>query len=295
MLQIRKLRSLIALGLFVGVGFNVPAVWADKHSEDGAKTSPASLINSDIALRFAHAVAQAVAASPAPTEPMVTKVIPVRHVAPDKVASLFFKFGSMRVRSSCALGLITAYGPASSIAVLEEAVRAVDIPGQTGEEVSAEAEITAYLLGTADEEDSSAKLPGLLQPVVRELREAFPYPGYRLLEIFTVRVRPSRGAKIYGVISNSSVGRNPTYEFSVTTGSISRIGDRRVIALDEINLNLRWPHVDNPESPNQYRYVDAWINSGVTIQDGQTVVIGKAGVPGKNRGLFLIIRARVVE
>ena len=116
------------------------------------------------------------------------------------------------------------------------------------------------------------------------------YRDYHLLETFTQRVRSGRAAQVSGVISNSG-NRSPTYPLSVTTGSISWVGDRSVISLDQINLNSDWP----PANPDQNRRLSTQISTGVAIQDGKTVVIGKAGLPGKNRGLFLIIKVRAVE
>ena len=268
MSYIAKRKFAVALALLIGAGLVVPSARADKHEKGET----------------------AVEGNGQAAEPMVTKVIPVRHVDPDKLAQLFFQYGSM-VRSSSELGVITVHGPAASVADLEEAIRAVDASGQTGGEATSDVEITAYLLGATDDVENAAALPSLLNPVVAELREAFPYGDYHLLETFTLRIRSGKGARVSGVISNSGEARNPTYSFDVNIGSISRIGDRRVIPLEPVNLSTEWP----PENPNQNRWLNAHISSGVTIQDDQTVVIGKAGLSGKNRGLFLIIKARVAE
>ena len=275
MRYITKQKFTVAIALVVGAGLFVPSARADKHDKEET----------------------AVEGNSQAAEPMVTKVIPVQHVDPEEVVSLFFRHGA-RLDFSSELGVITVYGTAASVDSLEEAIRAVDVPGVAAGAASANAAITGYLLAAIDEVSSSGKLPSVLEPVVRELREAFPYPGYRLLETFTLRVRhrpPGGGAEVSGVISHSSVNGHPIYVFKVATGPISSVGNRRVIPLDSISLHVQWPHVRNPEFPDQFMYMNAQISTGVTIEDGRTVVIGKAGVPGKNRGLFLIIKARVAE
>ena len=142
-----------------------------------------------------------------------------------------------------------------------------------------------------------AAVPPSLEEVVTQLRQAFPYRSYHLLETATLRVRPGRGAKTSGLISDPSFERRPPqYNFEVNAGAVSRRGALRTIQLDRIhfNLDLYIPNdLTNPKGG--LTHLDIRVESNIDLQEGKTAVVGKAGIYGVYRGLFLALTATVAE
>ena len=227
--------------------------------------------------------------------PFVTKVIHVKHADVNKLRILLQNFGS--IRSSSELGVLVATGRPEEIASLEEAVRALDVPRQESEPSRGNIELTAYFIGAADQELPDATLPPSLEEVVTQLRQAFPYRSYHLLDTATLRLRPGSGAKTVGLISDPSFERRPPqYSFEVNVGAVSRRGALRTIQLDRIHFNLDLSIPSDLTNPKGgLTRLDIRVDSNIDLREGKTAVVGKAGIYGVYRGLFLALSAAVVE
>ncbi len=227
--------------------------------------------------------------------PFVTKVIHVKHADVNRLRILLQDFG--QIRSSSELGVLVATGRPEEIASLEEAVRALDVPRQESEASRGNIELTAYFIGAADQELPDAALPPALEEVVTQLRQAFPYRSYHLLDTATLRLRPGWGAKTSGLISDPSFKRRPPqYNFEVNAGAVSRRGALRTIQLDRIrfHLDLSIPS-DLTDPKGELIFQDITVESNIDLQEGKTAVVGKAGIYGVYRGLFLALSATVAE
>jgi hypothetical protein len=135
--------------------------------------------------------------------------------------------------------------------------------------------------------------PKGLEEVIRQLSNAFPYGGYRLVETFIVRAKiGDKNAEVNGLIP-SAEGLPPThYSYSVRARAIVPQGSGRVIQLEALRLNLRVPV---PTGNSGHNFTDIGIQTEMSVPEGKTVVVGKAGAAGPIRGLFLVMTAKVVE
>ena len=227
--------------------------------------------------------------------PLITKVIQVKNVDVNKLRDLLGNF--VGIRASSELGVLVANGTPEQIAEVEEVVRVLDVPSPESESSRNNIELTAYFVGAADQELPDAAVPPSLEEVVTQLRQAFPYRSYHLLETATLRVRPGRGAKTSGLISDPSFERRPPqYNFEVNAGAVSRRGALRTIQLDRIRFHLRLAiptELDKPEGGLTHHDIN--LESNVVLREGKTAVVGKAGIYGVYRGLFLALTATVAE
>ena len=138
--------------------------------------------------------------------------------------------------------------------------------------------------------------PKGLEEVIRQLSNTFPYGGYRLVETFIVRAKVGdQNAEVNGLIPNiTAEGLPPShYSYSVRARAIVPQGSGRVIQLEALRLNLRVPvPIGNS---GQYNFTDIGVQTEMSVPEGKTVVVGKAGAAGPIRGLFLVMTAKVVE
>ena len=227
-----------------------------------------------------------------PESEWASKMIKLEHINPSSVYDLFRRLpGNLQTDSE--LGLMVVYGPPSTLEFVEEAVKQLDMP--SGSE-NRNVEITAYLVGASRGGDSGSKAPPLLRPVFDQLRERFPYQGYRLLETTALRLRPrpQEPSRISGLISDLAVeGASPaSYEFSVRLNAIQSTSSGHTISAGYVWLEAKIPVRTSAGSLN---YSQIQIQTQMNLPAGKTIVVGKAGVQGVVDGIFLVLQANVVD
>ena len=240
-----------------------------------------------------------------PVERIVQKVIRLKHFDGRELVGLFGSWGTMTYSDE--LNIITFVGHESAAAELAAAIKELDVPpgpGQPHHRTAENVQIIFHLLGVTDEA-SSLPLPGPLKEVVRELKRTFPYKNYKLLETAVVRSRVSQPgrpaiAKAYGVFPSSShLGAGPdSYKLKVQVKGVSGAQGSRVIELEELSFEASLSVESFPASENrlpQYQHRSLTIQTNVSVPEGKTVVVGKAGARGVTRGIFLVLTAKVVD
>ena len=231
----------------------------------------------------------------APESDPVTKMIKLEHVDPQRVNKLFGNLVSVRPDSE--LGLLVVHGEPSTVEFVEKAVKQLDVPSaRPARYENRNVEITAWLVGAKRAADSGSEIPPLLRPVVTQLRERFPYQGYRLLETTSLRLRPRprETSNVSGLIPDLAVeGAEPTsYGFSVRLNTIQATSSGHTISVNEVMLVAQIPVRTSTGSltSSQIR-----IQTQMDLPAGKTVVVGKAGVRGVVDGIFLVLHANIVD
>jgi len=174
------------------------------------------------------------------------------------------------------------------MAAIEEAIQRLDVPSAASKNI----EMTAYLLiggETAGTEPSA--MPKELDGVVAQLKNAFAFKSYHLLDILALRTRVGQRA------STSSGGRPmqigdkaaaPTTQFRINSAGIG--SDETTVRIDGLNLQSRIPVATGQ---GQFGYQDVGLQADVDIKQGQKVVIGRVSVA--ESALFLVLTAQVVN
>jgi hypothetical protein len=225
-----------------------------------------------------------------PSGPRVQKLFLLKYADPGHVASLLGVFNaSVRPDSEMhALAVETTPGP--TMAAIEEAIQRLDVPSAASKNI----EMTAYLLIGGDSAGTEpSAMPKELDSVVTQLKNAFAFKSYRLLDTLALRTRVGQRA------STSSVGRPipiemgtssapPTTQFRISSASIG--SDETTVRIDGLNLQSRIPVATGQ---GQFGYQDVGLQADVDIKQGQKVVIGRVSVA--ESALFLVLTAQVVN
>lgn len=233
----------------------------------------------------------------APESDPVTKMLKLKHVDPARVRELLRHLPAS-LRSDSELGFLVVHGDPSTVEFVEKSVKQLDVPSvrMPIRSENRNVEITAWLVGASRAGDPGSEVPPLLRPVVAQLRERFPYQGYRLLETASLRLRSlsrERG-RISGLIPALAVeGADPaTYEFIVRLNAIQSTTSGQTISINEVGLAAQIPVRTSERSTH---IEDIGIHTQINLPVGKTVVVGKAGVRGVVDGIFLILQANVVD
>jgi len=226
----------------------------------------------------------------------------VKYTNTDQLYELFYPLPG-ELRASRELGLLVVHAPPQTMAFISDTIAKLDVPSQkpTG---TANVELMVYLLGAAvkgSNSDNDVVRP--LQAVVDELRKRFPYDNYRLLESAVLRVRSNSQGEASGFLRGSMTPAlasvSSTYDLKVALDKVEPGTGSRLISLRDFRFGVRLPVATSPEGTPperlQYQYQQVGINTQIDIREGEMVVVGKAGVQGAFDGIFVVLRAEVVD
>ena len=241
-----------------------------------------------IALPLAAQEAQPKAPPPA-AAPHVQKLFLLKYADPTHVANLLGVFNASVRPDSDMHALAVETTSEATMQAIEEAIQRLDVPSAASKNI----DMTAYLLiggETAGTEPSA--MPKELDSVVAQLKNAFAFKSYRLLDTLALRTRIGQRA------STSSVGRPmqigdkaaaTTTQFRINSAGIG--SDETTVRIDGLNLQSRIPVATSGQG--QFVYQDVGLQADVDIKQGQKVVIGRVSVA--ESALFLVLTAQVVN
>ena len=224
-----------------------------------------------------------------PAGQRVQKLFLLKYADPGKVAELLRVFNATVSPNSDmhALAVETAIGP--SMAAIEEAIQRLDVPSAASKNI----EMTAYLLmGGEGAGTEPGALPKELDSPMAQLKNAFPFKSYRLLDILALRTRVGQRASTSSVGRPMQVGTNvqsPITQFRINSAGIG--SDETTIRVDGLNLGIRIPVRSG--SGEQFSFQEVGLSADVDIKQGQKVVIGRVSVA--DSALFVVLTAQVVN
>jgi hypothetical protein len=223
---------------------------------------------------------------------IIQKIIEVKNANVRDMEDLFRNWAELR--ASPEFKLLTATGAPESVARLEAAIRELD--GKLkGHKETGGVELMGYLIG-ASRSASGTPMSPAVEAVVKQLQANFPYQGYTLLETVTARAQfGPQQIQLNGLFPAGTFNEKgaATYTLRVRARRTSGEAGSRSIALEQLQLFLRVPI---SEGEGRFSFSDAGIDIGeIGIPEGKMVVVGKAGTSGPVEGVFLVLKAQVVD
>jgi hypothetical protein len=152
-------------------------------------------------------------------------------------------------------------------------------------------ELTFYLLqGSKEPVPDAGPLPAELQPAINQIKTAFAYQNFRLLDTAFLRSRSGEKGNLSGVaaIAKDSASR---YDLQLRP-SVSSDTKPPTIRIDNLQFYIQ---VQIRTSPGSYQTMNIGINADLDLKEGQKVVIGKSGIEGGQSALILIATGKVVD
>jgi len=154
-------------------------------------------------------------------------------------------------------------------------------------------DLTIYMVVGHEAESSagSVPVPKELDSVVTQLKNAFAFKSYSLLDVLALRTRTGEQASTTssgGAVPNGNGSAPVITTFRINNAAVG--GDGASIHISRLNANIKMPVV----SGMQVSYTDLGLNSDVDIKEGQKVVIGRLGI-SKDQALFLVMTAKILQ
>jgi len=234
---------------------------------------------------------------PATLRAMKSKLFVIHHLDPAQLAQ-----GLMPLRSGTAgsaiswtnrdgFNTLSARDFPENLAVIEEAIKRLDVPAAT-QKVS-DVELTIHVLFATKGPVSETGLPADLQEVVKELKNTLAYRGYTLAASFVQRIGVNGNQATYGRGQLEGNALAP----GEATGSPLLFADwesDRVMSLESDASKpgrylLRKFYFLLRERRGSENLELARMGSDINLKEGEKVVVGTTVV--KDRGLIVVLSA----
>jgi hypothetical protein len=218
-----------------------------------------------------------------PPPPAARKLFILKYADANKVKGLLEALGANASPNSDLHALAVSARP-ELMPAIEDAIKRLDVPAAGSQNI----ELTAYFLIGGDADAAGSQIPKDLDSVVAQLKNAFPFKTYRLMDTLTLRTRSGFGAQTMS--ASEPVGSQPVTT-NLNIGSTGVSADGSTIRIDRLKAGIRMPF---QTAPGQFTYVEPGLNADVDIKEGQKVVVGRLSM-GHDQALFLVLTARVVN
>jgi hypothetical protein len=220
--------------------------------------------------------------------PEVQKMFLLKYADPQAVRNLLqvFHAGIVADRE---MHVLTVEATPEAMATIEDAIKHLDIPSAAPSNV----DLTVYLLVAHEGENSagSGSVPKDLDPVVTQLKNAFAFKSYSLLDVLALRTRTGEQASTTssgGAVQNGTTTVAVVTNFRISSANLG--GDGATIHISKMQAGIKMPVFSN----NGYAYNDLGLNTDIDVKEGQKVVIGRLGI-SKDQALFLVMTAKILQ
>ncbi|HWC97700.1 MAG TPA: hypothetical protein VG456_13140 [Candidatus Sulfopaludibacter sp.] len=228
------------------------------------------------------------AAQDAPKPPaIIQKLIPLKYADPRTVENMLRVFDAQTI-SNTELHALAVKASPQTMQSIEEAIARLDTPAAAPKNI----DLTIYLVVGSDDTATSGTVPRDLEGVVTQLKNAFPFKNYRLLDVMNLRSRSGQQANADssgGFMQFGNVVKPVTTTFQIGSSSIG--ADGSTVRLDRMQTSTKIPV---EQGPGSFSYQDLTLRTDVDIKEGQKVVVGRMGI-NREQALFLVLTARVVQ
>jgi len=214
-----------------------------------------------------------------------SRVFELKNRSPGEVMKVIKPLGSgvkgTIISDSGEFKTITVRDFPENIAAIEDALKRLDVPQAPKPDI----EFRIRVLIAAP--SGTSQYPGDLEPVVKQLHATLNYKSYYQVASITMRVKSGSGAKGTGVtavnppVSTESTSMSYSYGFEDVSIAPPPPG-AAVVQIRKLHYSIEGKSLGEAE-----------INTGLSLREGEKVVVGTASL--KDRAMILVLSARIVK
>jgi type II secretory pathway component GspD/PulD (secretin) len=195
--------------------------------------------------------------------------------------------GSAQIVSDPVLHTIAITGTPEGVTNAEQLLRRFDTPA--AEAKQHQIQLVMYLVEASDQASSDQRIPSDLTSPIEQLRKAFGYKGFRVIDTVITQSRENAEFSISGLIPGSAnaLGHQAMYEAQYKGVSYSE--SQKALTVTGFRFYLRVPVTIGTNT----NFTDSAIRTAMTIKDGQKLVLGKLTKDQSERGVFLIVSSKI--
>ena len=211
----------------------------------------------------------------------ITKLVRVQFVEPRAITNMISSY-NVSVLYNDSMKALTLNGYPANVAAAEAMIRQLDVAPKN-------IELTVYFVvgGDRPEQLQGNPIPADVRDVITQLKSAFTFKEYKMLDVLALRTRAGSEAETSGLIGTSSPPRMT--QFSIRSATI---GEDGTIRIERMHAGLRIPF---QKETGKMEYLNTGIDQSIDVKEGQKIVVGRSSLDGPEKALFLILTARVIQ
>jgi hypothetical protein len=218
-------------------------------------------------------------ADTAPKKPQIQRLFILKYADPLQLMDLLRVFDAS-VRQNAEMHALAIEASPEAMRAIEDAIQKLDVPSAMPKNV----EMTVFLLVASDAAAAASAggpIPKDLDSVATQLKAAFPFKNYGLLDVLTFRTRTGQPVNTTSSGGSLQIDNMPVSVITtVRINSISVESDGSTVRIDKLNTRYQWGH-QNLE-----------LSTDLDVKEGQKVVVGRLGIT-HDQALFLVMMAKV--
>lgn len=179
-------------------------------------------------------------------------------------------------------------GQPQEIARTEELLRRFDIPER--ETRVRQIQLTIHMVEATEQAAQPSTLPSNLTSAIEQIRTAFGYKGFRLIDTIMLQGREESGTELTGLLPVTATRTGEKTFFTARYAGAGYIESKKTLFVNGFRFNIRIPVT----AGENITYGDSGISTDLSIRDDQKLVLGKLSkdqTPGT--GVFLILTSKV--
>jgi hypothetical protein len=213
----------------------------------------------------------------------VQKLFVLKYGDPQAVQQLLRVFHA-DINANRDMRVLAVDATQETMSAIEDAIKRLDVPAAAPVNI----DLTVYLLVGHEAEAAGGAVPKDLEPVVTQLKNAFAFKSYSLLDVLAMRTRTGQRADTAssgGAIPGNNGQLQPvTTRLHIDTASVGSDGTT-------IHINRLQSRIDVPVNNN---YQNLSIETDIDIKEGQKVVVGRLGI-SKDQAVFLVMTVKILQ
>jgi hypothetical protein len=185
---------------------------------------------------------------------------------------------------------VVLHGAPASVAAAEAFLRKLDVRPKN-------VEASFYILAASVKPGGSQSMPSELEPVIKQIRNAFAYQSFRLLETAVVRARENGGAVASGnlPVAAPDASMQRTYNLTIDRVRVSPAEKGDIVRFDTMRFQVLSPDIVRTNVTKKPEFTTAGVTADIDVREGQKVVVGKSNFDGVDGTFFLIVTAKIVD
>ncbi|MBK7993465.1 MAG: hypothetical protein IPK14_08560 [Blastocatellia bacterium] len=230
-----------------------------------------------------------------------TQIFEVKHRDPDALARVLRGLSSFekgtQINSDRSFKTITVRDYPENVTVIERALTRLDVP----EKLPANLEFQLHIITASRAGKNTEQMPKNLAPVVTELQKTLQYSNYNY--VTTVFNRAQDGKEIE---AQGSIELNPTlttsktfYNYKLTDIQLGTDeANNEMVQVRRMAFGMRTPvpiKARDGSNATDVNYVEASILTGLSLREGEQVVVGTANIGNSDDAVILVVSVKKVK
>ena len=228
------------------------------------------------------------------------RIFELKHRIPRTLVGVLQTLGSgvkgSVITANDEMGIISVRDFPENIAVIEEAIKRLDKPQTAQPRADMEVQLSLVAASRVGGTDS-ADIPAGVAKVLEQLRNTLKFKSYRYITTFINRTREGGRVNASGAADaffqpSEMKGSKTFYEYSFTgVNIVNAEGGGQAIQVPEFHFSAKVPiNVGN----NQIQYQNMGIHTGLTLKDGEQIVVGTSNIGSSDEALIIVVSVKRV-